>query len=92
MKYILFAFNVYEAGGGMNDMVTSGASIEGLLSKVKIDVPYPGAKRHFDVGRTYAHRDGRSVVWYDSIQIVNIEALKIVVTGYEGEYERLEDV
>lgn len=91
MKYILFAFNVYEAGGGMNDIITSEASIEELLSKIKVDVPYPGAKRHFDVGKTYLHRDGRSVIWYDSIQIVNIETLKTVVTGYGGEYERLED-
>ena len=85
MIYILFAFNEYEAGGGMNDMIASGASVEELLSKVKIGNPYPGAKPHFDVGKTYLHRDGRSVVWYDTIQIVNTTTLMTVAYGCNGE-------
>ena len=86
MKYILFAFTAYEALGGINDMAMSGASIEELLDKIKVGTPYTGATQSFDVGKTYLHRDGQSIVWYDTIQIVDIETLKTVVSGCNGEY------
>ena len=86
MRYILFAFTAHEALGGIDDMITYAASVKELLGNIKVGTPYTGATQHFDVGNTYLHRDGRSIVWYDTIQIVDVETLKTVVSGCNGEY------
>lgn len=79
-RYWLFAFDGYEPKGGFDDFVCANDSVEELIATIKIDKIRN--ELLFGVDRKTDY--GQKIIWYEYVQIVDIDKSEIVKSGYCG--------